>query len=78
MLTQVKKLCDEILRVNPDVVITEKGVSDLAQHFLMKKNVSVIRRIRKTDNNRIARYFYFPGKAASVSYYCKAIESVSQ
>ena len=52
---QVKKLCDEILRVKPDVVITEKGVSDLAQHFLLKKNVSCIRRIRKTDNNRIAR-----------------------
>lgn len=34
---EVKKLCDEILRVSPDVVITEKGVSDLAQHFLMKK-----------------------------------------
>lgn len=52
---EVKKMCDAILRVNPDVVITEKGVSDLAQHFLLKKNVSVIRRIRKTDNNRIAR-----------------------
>ena len=54
---EVKKLCDEILRVSPDVVITEKGVSDLAQHFLMKKNVSVIRRIRKTDNNRILHLF---------------------
>lgn len=43
------------MRVKPDVVITEKGVSDLAQHFLMKANISVIRRIRKTDNNRIAR-----------------------
>jgi len=37
------------------VVITEKGVSDLAQHFLLKENISVIRRIRKTDNTRIAR-----------------------
>jgi hypothetical protein len=32
---EVKKMCDEILRVKPDVVITEKGVSDAAQHFLM-------------------------------------------
>jgi len=37
------------------VVITEKGVSDLAQHYLLKDNISVIRRIRKTDNTRIAR-----------------------
>jgi len=29
--------------------------SDLAQHYLMKANVSAIRRVRKTDNNRIAR-----------------------
>jgi T-complex protein 1 subunit gamma len=53
---EVKKMCDEILKVKPDVVITEKGVSDTAQHFLMKLgNCTVIRRIRKTDNNRVAR-----------------------
>lgn len=52
---EVEELCNEILRVKPDVVITEKGVSDLAQHFLLKHNVSVIRRIRKTDNLRIGR-----------------------
>merc|ERR1719461_466677 len=52
---EMKKVCDDIIRVKPDLVITEKGVSDLAQHFLLKANISVIRRIRKTDNNRIAR-----------------------
>merc|ERR1712039_27226 len=52
---EIKKVCDDIIKVKPDVVITEKGVSDLAQHFLLKANISVIRRIRKTDNNRIAR-----------------------
>jgi T-complex protein 1 subunit gamma len=52
---EMKKLCDDIIKVKPDLVITEKGVSDLAQHFLLKANVSVIRRIRKTDTARIAR-----------------------
>jgi len=52
----VQEMCSDVLRVKPDLVITEKGVSDLAQHFLMKAGVSVIRRVRKTDNNRIARY----------------------
>jgi len=52
---EMKKVCDDIIKVKPDVVITEKGVSDLAQHFLLKANISVVRRIRKTDNNRIAR-----------------------
>lgn len=52
---EIRVLCDALLKFNPDVVVVEKGVSDLAQHFLMKQNVSVIRRARKTDNNRISR-----------------------
>lgn len=54
--TEVMRMCEHILRVKPDIVITEKGVSDIAQHYLLKKgNISCFRRIRKTDNNRIAR-----------------------
>merc|ERR1719273_2136737 len=53
--TYIKKICDDILKFSPDLVITEKGVSDLAQHFLSKAGISVIRRLRKTDNLRIAR-----------------------
>lgn len=52
---QVKKMCDAILAHKPDLVITEKGVSDLAQHYFVKANVTALRRVRKTDNNRIAR-----------------------
>lgn len=56
---EIAHMCNNILKWKPDIVITEKGVSDLAQHFLLEGNkdqpVSVIRRIRKTDNVRIAR-----------------------
>jgi len=52
---QVKAMCEAVLAFNPDLVITEKGVSDLAQHYFMKANVTALRRVRKTDNNRIAR-----------------------
>ena len=49
-------MCDAILKHKPDIVITEKGLSDLAQHELLKKgNVTCFRRLRKTDNNRVAR-----------------------
>lgn len=51
----VKAQCADIIALKPDLVITEKGVSDLAQHFLSKANISVIRRVRKSDNNRISR-----------------------
>lgn len=53
--TYVEKLCNEIVKLKPDLVITEKGVSDLAQHYLMKANISCIRRVKKTENNRIAK-----------------------
>merc|ERR1719201_1788822 len=41
--TYIKKICEEIIKFKPDLVITEKGVSDLAQHFLSKEGITVIR-----------------------------------
>lgn len=52
---QVHVMCQQVLAVKPTVVITEKGVSDLAQHFLLKGGCSVLRRVKKSDNNRISR-----------------------
>uniref|UniRef100_A0A7S2SP58 T-complex protein 1 subunit gamma n=1 Tax=Rhizochromulina marina TaxID=1034831 RepID=A0A7S2SP58_9STRA len=51
----IENLCAQIVAVRPDIVITEKGVSDLAQHYLLKANITAFRRLRKTDNNRVAR-----------------------
>lgn len=51
----VENMCAEIIAFKPDIVITEKGVSDLAQHFFTKANITAFRRLRKTDNNRLAR-----------------------
>ncbi|WOO82460.1 T-complex protein 1 subunit gamma [Vanrija pseudolonga] len=54
---QIKSMCDKIIEFKPDIVFTEKGVSDLAQHYLLKADppITAIRRVRKSDNNRIAR-----------------------
>jgi T-complex protein 1 subunit gamma len=51
----VRGMCDAITALKPDLVVTEKGLSDLAAHFLTKAGIAAIRRLRKTDNNRIAR-----------------------
>jgi len=51
----IKKVCDEIIAFKPDLVITEKGVSDLAQHFFNKAGITAVRRLRKSDNLRVAR-----------------------
>jgi T-complex protein 1 subunit gamma len=45
-MLEVEEMCRAIIRVRPDVVITEKGVSDLAQHFFLNAGdhpISVIR-----------------------------------
>ncbi|EIW73266.1 T-complex protein 1 subunit gamma [Tremella mesenterica] len=52
---QIKLMCEKIIEFKPDLVFTEKGVSDLAQHYLLKANITALRRVRKSDNNRIAR-----------------------
>uniref|UniRef100_A0A6Q2XUF9 T-complex protein 1 subunit gamma n=1 Tax=Esox lucius TaxID=8010 RepID=A0A6Q2XUF9_ESOLU len=51
----IQQICEDIIRLKPDLIFTEKGISDLAQHYLMKANITAIRRVRKTDNNRISR-----------------------
>jgi len=51
----IEQICANIVAFKPDIVITEKGVSDLAQHFFLKANITAFRRLRKTDQNRVAR-----------------------
>lgn len=53
--SQIREMCEHILSVKPDLVICEKGISDLAQHFLLKGGVSALRRVKKSDTNRLAR-----------------------
>ncbi|CAM9103170.1 unnamed protein product [Heterosigma akashiwo] len=51
----IENICAQIVALRPDVVITEKGVSDLAQHYFVKAGITAFRRLRKSDNNRVAR-----------------------
>merc|ERR1712054_460708 len=51
----IREQCEAIISFNPTVVVTEKGCSDLAIHYLVKAGITAIRRLRKTDNNRLAK-----------------------
>jgi len=51
----IRQLCDEVIALNPDVVLCEKGCSDLAQHFLVDAGITVLRRNKKWELNRLAR-----------------------
>jgi len=51
----IKKQCEEIIALKPDLIFTEKGISDMAQHFLVRAGITALRRLKKTDNNRLSR-----------------------
>ncbi|ELA48141.1 T-complex protein 1, gamma subunit [Vavraia culicis subsp. floridensis] len=51
---QVQEIVNHILALNPDIVITEKGICDSALSIFQKKNVTALRRFKKTEALRIA------------------------
>ncbi|KAJ2349974.1 T-complex protein 1 subunit gamma [Coemansia sp. RSA 2671] len=44
---------EKISASKPNLVITKKGVSDLAQHYLVKENITALHCMHKTDSNCI-------------------------
>ena len=51
----IKKIGDQTIAVKPELGITEKGVSYLAQHLLNKIGVTAAHERRKSNNLRVAR-----------------------
>ncbi|EGW06190.1 T-complex protein 1 subunit gamma [Cricetulus griseus] len=51
----IQQLYEDIIQLKTDVVISEKSISDLAQHYLMGASVTDFHRVWKTDKNHIAR-----------------------
>ncbi|RLE82466.1 MAG: thermosome subunit [Thermoprotei archaeon] len=51
----LKKMVDKIASVGATVVITQKGIDDLAQHYLAKKGIMAVRRVKRSDIERIAK-----------------------
>lgn len=51
----VKNLVDQVAKFKPDIVVTEKGISDLAQHYFVKYGITALRRLKKTDSDRLSR-----------------------
>jgi thermosome len=51
----LKAMADEIAVSGANVVICQKGIDDMVQHFLAKKGISAIRRAKKSDMERLAK-----------------------
>lgn len=51
----IREMADKIVSSGAQVVICQKGIDDMAQHFLAKKGLIAIRRAKKSDMEKLAK-----------------------
>jgi thermosome len=51
----IREMVEKIKNTGANVVITQKGIDDLAQHFLAKEGILAIRRVKKSDMEKLAK-----------------------
>jgi thermosome len=51
----LKDMVEQIAATGANVVITQKGIDDVAQHFLAKKGILAVRRVKRSDIEKLAR-----------------------
>jgi archaeal chaperonin len=51
----LKNMVDKIAKSKANVVFIQKGIDDVSQHFLAKAGISAIRRVKKSDMEKLAK-----------------------
>ncbi|MEM1731871.1 MAG: thermosome subunit beta [Desulfurococcaceae archaeon] len=51
----LSKLVDKIAGVGASVVVCQKGIDEVAQHFLAKKGILAVRRVKRSDLEKLER-----------------------
>jgi thermosome len=51
----LKDMVEKIAATGANVVLCQKGIDDLAQHFLARKGIVAVRRIKKSDMDKLAK-----------------------
>jgi thermosome len=51
----LKKMVDKIASVGANVVICQKGIDEVAQHFLAKKGILAVRRVKRSDMEKLEK-----------------------
>ena len=51
----VKDMVDQIVDAGANVLFAQKGIDDLAQHYLSKAGVLAVRRVKKSDIQKLSR-----------------------
>ena len=53
--TMLKDMVDKVTSSGAKVLFCQKGIDDMAQHFLSKEGVLAVRRVKKSDMEKLAR-----------------------
>ena len=51
----LKEMVEKIEKSGANVVFCQKGIDDVAQHYLAKKGIVAVRRVKKSDMDKLAR-----------------------
>ncbi|MGC8899581.1 MAG: thermosome subunit beta [Candidatus Micrarchaeia archaeon] len=51
----LKEMVDKIKATGANVVFVQKGIDDLAQHYLAKQGIVAVRRVKKSDMEKLAK-----------------------
>ncbi|HLE46833.1 MAG TPA: thermosome subunit beta [Candidatus Thermoplasmatota archaeon] len=51
----IKNLVDKVIKSGANVLVCQKGIDDLAQHYLAKAGVYSVRRAKKSDMEKLAK-----------------------
>jgi thermosome len=51
----LKSMVDKIIATGANVVICQKGIDDIAQHYLAKSGILTVRRVKESDMTKLAR-----------------------
>ena len=51
----IKTMVDKIHAIGANVVVCQKGIDDMAQHFLSKHGILAVRRVKESDMTKLAK-----------------------
>jgi thermosome len=51
----LKSMVEKLVAVGANVVLCQKGIDDMAQHFLARNGILAVRRIKKSDMEKLAK-----------------------
>ena len=51
----LKSMVDKIIECGANIVVCQKGIDDIAQHYLAKANILAVRRVKESDMTKLAR-----------------------